>query len=126
MPEICNCLCILAPLEFPYSGVANELEQRAIRVAEVHAHSFTLSAAPSHRAQLDLHTTLPEMLNGLGYWRGPDETKIATTGWDGDTRHRLRDYARAMHIQSHVTELVDPASTLPQNFRAHDVKVESV
>jgi hypothetical protein len=113
-------------LKFAYSGVANELEQRAIRVAEVHAGSFTVSTIPGHRSQLDFYFTLMEMLDEASHVPRPDEAEITATWSDRNACDRLRDHARAVHIQAHVPELVHPARALPQNFRAHHVKVEGV
>src|SRR5918997_2726552 len=82
------------------TGVGDELEQAAVRIAEVNAGSLTACAKPLYGPRLDRDRTLLQVPDrGLDRSR-PDKAQIAVARLDGETRHVVGDVdARAVYVQ---------------------------
>jgi hypothetical protein len=110
------------------SGVRDELEQRAVRVTEVHARALSASSRPLDGPRLDLYLVGAQVLHGLLDRAGPDEAEVAVPG-----THRLgRDQAAdirvgAVDVQPLVAEGIgEPAVLERDDLGAEDVAVEGV
>src|SRR5487761_532784 len=79
--------------------VRDQLEQRAVRVAEVHAGASAAPARAGRRAELDLNAAGEEMRDRFLRRAVPAEAEVAVAGLDriGRARHRAR--ARAVDVQ---------------------------
>src|SRR4051794_39149305 len=87
--------------------VRDELEQAAVRVAEVHAGALAPGAAARHRPKLDLDAMRFEVFCSPGDRPGPHEAKVTTAGRHRNPRERLRFAASgAVHIQLLAAEAI--------------------
>src|SRR3954454_19008309 len=87
--------------------VRDELEQAAVRVAEVHAGALAPGAAARHRPKLDLDAMRFEVFCSPGDRPGPHEAKVTTAGRHRNPRERLRVAASgAVHIQLLAAEAI--------------------
>src|SRR6185312_1112928 len=95
--------------------VADELHERAIRIAEIDAGAFALPAEARHRSQLDLDAVGAQMLHRTLDRAVPAETEIAVSGLDRDARQRLGLHARPVAIQLLAAQPENVGATFARN-----------
>src|SRR5690349_2517189 len=88
------------------SCVRDELEQRAVRVAEVDTRPAPARAPARDRADLDFHAVLAEMVHGAVDRPLPLEAQVAVAWPDAVARDRMRVEAGAVHVQLVLAEAV--------------------
>lgn len=109
-----------------YLRVADELQQRPIRIAKVHAVPISRGSVPWHGPQFNLHATLLQMREDLPHRARPDKAEIAATRRYWHAGDRVRIDPRSVHVEAHRAELVDPALPLCDHLGAHHVLIERV
>src|SRR4051812_22943567 len=90
------------------SMVANELEQRAVRVPEVQALPATARALSLDRAELHLHPVLAQMGDGLLDRPVPAEAEVAVPRPHRVDCPRVWLAARPVDVQLLVAEAIGP------------------
>ena len=108
-------------------GVGDELEETAVRVAEVDAPSVAPRAAPGDWTLLDLYALTGQVRHGLLDRAVPDEAQIAVAGSDGNAGEGVGVNAGTVHVQLLSPEPIGPgpAAALDQ-LRAEHFGVEAI
>src|SRR6185503_530997 len=81
------------------SAVHDELEQRAVGVAEVHARAVAAGSGALDRAELDLHAVLREVRDRVLDRAVPAEAEIAVARAHRIARHRRTVDAGAVEVE---------------------------
>src|SRR5688572_1319841 len=89
-------------------GVRDELEQGAVRVAEVDARAGAFGPGALDGAQLDLDVVPSQVLQGFVYRSGPLEAQVAVARLHGELRYGRGVHAGAVQVQLLVAEPVRP------------------
>ena len=109
-------------------GIRDELEQAAVRVAEVDAHAATSGAEGVDRAGLDVDAPAFEVCDGILDRTRPDEAEIAVARLNGEPRNEAAHIdAGAVHVELRVAHAVgEPPAADVEDLRTDDVTVKRV
>ena len=109
------------------SLVRDELEQAAVRVAEVDACPLTTCTATRYRAELDLYSARAEVVESVVDWPGPDEAQITSAGCTGSLASGTGVETGTMDVQLLVTKAaMGDAVRVADQFCANDIPVEGI
>jgi hypothetical protein len=106
--------------------VRDELEERAVGVAEIDAGAGALGADAGDGADLDGNLVGPQVGDGLGDRARPLEAEIAAAGGDGQARVRVARDPGTMQIQLPCSKPIGPPPLEPDQFRSQDRGIECI
>src|SRR5262252_1133014 len=114
----------------PRSSVASlirhKFEQRAVRIAEIHAGALTLGAIAPHRTQLDCYPVARQMRDGIADRALPLEANVAVTGLHRQACHDHAAHAGPVEIELGIAEPIRKKLPARYDFGADDVAIERV
>jgi hypothetical protein len=109
------------------SVVRDQLEQAAIRIAEVDARAAPTCAHAFDRPQLEVDPVCLEVRESLACAPRPDETEVAPSRRDPHARHGLGLGAGTMNVQLLHAEPVRKASSLNlYELGPEDIAIERI
>jgi hypothetical protein len=104
--------------------VRDELEERPVGIAEVHAHARSLRSAAGHRSGLHPNA-VGFKVRGRQFDRTvPLEAEVAIAGDDGDARDHRRPHSRTVHVQLQLANSVGDSSVDLDDLRTEDVAIK--
>src|SRR5215831_14261865 len=107
-------------------SVGDELEQRAIGIAEVDAHPIAARTCALDRSELGGYAMCVQMCLSLRDRSGPLETQIAVSRRNGAPRHRRGIESGPVTVELQVAKSIDPTIAPRYDLGAHHIPIERV
>src|SRR5215471_3134814 len=107
-------------------SVGDELEQRAIGIAEVDAHPIAARTCALDRSELGGYAMCVQMCLSLRDRSGPLETQIAVSRRNGAPRHRRGIESGPVTVELQVAKSIGPTIAPRYSLCAHHIPIERV